>query len=138
MMVTIDVDDAGWNDVPGLEELAVRAIDATVAALNVAHDDLETAILFTSEEAIAALNAHREGVVFILWGSHAQRKGAFIDTRKHLVIQSPHPSPLSAHRGFIGCGHFSAANRWLSGRKLGPIDWRLPPVATLPPPDVSG
>ena len=83
--------------------------------------------IFT-DKTIAALDAHREGIVFILWGSHAQRKGAFIDTRKHLVIQSPHPSPLSAHRGFFGSRPFSRANAWLMEHGQPPIDWRLPPA----------
>jgi uracil-DNA glycosylase len=81
-----------------------------------------------TDKTIAALDAHREGIVFILWGSHAQRKGAFIDARKHLVIQSPHPSPLSAHRGFFGSRPFSRANAWLVAHGQPPIDWRLPPA----------
>lgn len=79
-----------------------------------------------TDRTIAALDAHREGIVFILWGSHAQKKGAFIDTRKHLVIKSPHPSPLSAHRGFFGSRPFSRANAWLVAHGQSPIDWRLP------------
>lgn len=81
-----------------------------------------------TDKTIAALDARREGIVFILWGSHAQRKGAFIDARKHLVIQSPHPSPLSAHRGFFGSRPFSRANAWLVAHGQPPIDWRLPPA----------
>lgn len=79
-----------------------------------------------TDRTIAALDAQREGIVFILWGSHAQKKGAFIDTRRHLVIKSPHPSPLSAHRGFFGSRPFSRANEWLSAHGQNPIDWRLP------------
>ena len=60
------------------------------------------------------VNRHCRGVVFMLWGSYAQRKGAAIDRDRHCVLTAPHPSPLSAHRGFIGCGHFSAANTWLA------------------------
>ena len=67
-----------------------------------------------------------EHVVFMLWGSYAQKKGAFIDTSKHLVLKSPHPSPLSAHRGFFGCHHFSKANAWLQSQGLASIDWQLP------------
>ncbi len=81
--------------------------------------------LFT-DRTIALLDAEREALVFILWGSHAQKKGAFIDTRKHLVIKSPHPSPLSAHRGFFGSRPFSRANAWLIAHGQAPIDWRLP------------
>jgi len=69
--------------------------------------------------------------VFLLWGSYAQRKGQLIDTSRHCVLSSVHPSPLSAHRGFIGCGHFSAANRYLESRHQAPIDWSLPPRAAL-------
>ena len=77
------------------------------------------------------LNRERENLVFLLWGSYAQAKGKLIDTRRHLVLKAPHPSPLSAHRGFIGCGHFSKANAWLRGHGLTEIDWRLPPVSEL-------
>lgn len=76
-----------------------------------------------TDAAIAALNEQRENLVFMLWGSYAQRKGQFIDRKRHLVLTAPHPSPLSAYRGFIGCGHFSAANRYLTAHNLPPIDW---------------
>lgn len=65
-------------------------------------------------------------VVFMLWGSYAQKKAAFVDTSRHLVLKAPHPSPLSAHSGFFGCGHFSKANAFLDSRGLKPIDWALP------------
>ncbi|KRF01953.1 uracil-DNA glycosylase [Frateuria sp. Soil773] len=84
-----------------------------------------------TDAAIDALNREREGIVFLLWGSYAQRKGQLIDTRRHRVLKSVHPSPLSAHRGFIGCGHFSAANRYLAEHGQEPIDWSLPPRALL-------
>ena len=84
-----------------------------------------------TDAAIDALNREREGLVFLLWGSYAQRKGQLIDTRRHSVLSSVHPSPLSAHRGFIGCGHFSAANRYLEARGQMPIDWSLPPRSAL-------
>ena len=77
------------------------------------------------------LNREREGLVFLLWGSPAQAKGRLVDTRRHRVLKAPHPSPLSAHRGFIGCGHFSAANAWLREHGQSEIDWRLPPVETI-------
>lgn len=80
-----------------------------------------------TDHIVETLDREREGLVFMLWGSYAQAKGRIIDARRHCVLRAPHPSPLSAHRGFIGCGHFSAANRWLQGRGLAPIDWRLPP-----------
>jgi len=75
---------------------------------------------------IDCLSEQAEGVVFLLWGSYAQKKGARIDASKHCVLQAVHPSPLSAHRGFIGCGHFSQANRYLIDQGGTPIDWALP------------
>lgn len=82
---------------------------------------------------IEKLNQGREGVVFLLWGSYAQKKGRVIDKKRHLVLQSPHPSPLSAHRGFFGCRHFSQANDYLRARGQKPINWQLPSVAQLSP-----
>ncbi|HEY4293865.1 uracil-DNA glycosylase [Luteibacter sp.] len=79
-----------------------------------------------TDAAIDALNREREGLVFMLWGSHAQRKGQLIDGKRHLVLRSVHPSPLSAHRGFMGCGHFAKANAYLESRGEAPIDWSLP------------
>lgn len=81
-----------------------------------------------TDEAIMALNREREGLVFLLWGAYAQKKSALIDARKHLILKSPHPSPLSAHRGFFGSRHFSKTNEWLHGRGAAPIDWRVEPV----------
>ncbi|WP_111657124.1 uracil-DNA glycosylase [Isoalcanivorax indicus] len=78
-----------------------------------------------TDRAIERLNAGREGLVFLLWGSYAQKKGNLIDRQRHLVLTAPHPSPLSAHRGFIGCGHFSRVNEYLMDRGEAPIDWRL-------------
>ena len=79
-----------------------------------------------TDHIVETLDRERDGLVFLLWGSYAQAKGRIIDARRHCVLRAPHPSPLSAHRGFIGCGHFGAANRWLAGRGLAPIDWALP------------
>ncbi|MEE0960913.1 MAG: uracil-DNA glycosylase [Bacteroidales bacterium] len=76
-----------------------------------------------TDSAIKALAENREHLVFMLWGSYAQRKGAFIDRSRHLVLQAPHPSPLSAYRGFFGCKHFSAANAYLISQGLSPIVW---------------
>jgi len=84
-----------------------------------------------TDAAIDALNREREGLVFLLWGSYAQRKGQLIDARRHCVLKSVHPSPLSAHRGFLGCGHFAAANRYLQDRGEPPVDWSLPPRSAL-------
>ena len=83
-----------------------------------------------TDAVIARVNALEHPVVFLLWGSHAQKKAAGVDSvdrgGRHLVLKAPHPSPLSAHRGFLGCGHFSQANAFLEGQGLEPIDWRLP------------
>ena len=78
-----------------------------------------------TDRVIAQLNEHREHIVFLLWGSHAQKKGAFIDRSRHLVLTSPHPSPLSAHRGFFGCRHFSQTNAYLQEHGETPIDWQV-------------
>lgn len=75
---------------------------------------------------IRKLNDERENLVFILWGSYAQKKGQFIDTSKHCVLTSVHPSPLSAHRGFLGSQPFSKANRYLEENGVYQIDWNLP------------
>lgn len=78
-----------------------------------------------TDHVIATLNQHTSGLVFLLWGSHAQKKGQFIDRQKHCVLTAPHPSPLSAHRGFFGCHHFSRANHYLIQQGKTPIDWKL-------------
>ena len=79
---------------------------------------------FTDED-IRQLDKEREHLVFMLWGSHAQKKGAFINRNRHLVLTAPHPSPLSAYRGFFGCKHFSQANAYLQAHGLEPIDWQV-------------
>jgi len=84
-----------------------------------------------TDQAIQALANEREGLVFLLWGSYAQAKGKVIDPRRHRVLKAPHPSPLSAHRGFLGCGHFAAANEYLVRRGQAPIDWSLPSRAEV-------
>jgi uracil-DNA glycosylase len=78
-----------------------------------------------TDRAIHLINERCSGVVFMLWGSYAQKKALFVDGQKHLVLKSPHPSPLSAHRGFIGNGHFSKANQYLQEHGKTPIDWRI-------------
>ena len=78
-----------------------------------------------TDRVIAQLNEHRQNIVFMLWGSHAQKKGAMIDRRRHLVLTAPHPSPLSAYRGFFGCKHFSQANAYLAQHGIAPIDWQI-------------
>lgn len=79
-----------------------------------------------TDKVIAQLNQHREKLVFLLWGSHAQKKGQFIDRSRHCVLTAPHPSPLSAHRGFLGCRHFSRANDYLRTQGIQEINWQLP------------
>ena len=79
-----------------------------------------------TDQVIDVINRERTGVVFMLWGSYAQRKGAIIDPARHCILKAPHPSPLSAHRGFFGCGHFLAANDYLQAQGETPVDWRLP------------
>lgn len=84
-----------------------------------------------TDRVIDYLNREREHIVFLLWGSYAQRKGALIDRKKHLVLEAPHPSPLSSHRGFFGCRHFSKTNEYLKAHDLEPIRWELPPKSEV-------
>ena len=76
-----------------------------------------------TDRVVETINRERQHVVFMLWGSYAQKKGAAVDTSRHLVLTSPHPSPLSAHRGFFGCRHFSKANQYLVDNGVMPINW---------------
>jgi len=76
-----------------------------------------------TDQVVNVLNAERSSIVFMLWGAYAQKKGAMIDRSRHLVLTSPHPSPLSASRGFFGCKHFSMCNAYLQDRGVDPIDW---------------
>ena len=85
-----------------------------------------------TDHVVDVLNRERENLVFLLWGSYAQAKGKVIDSRRHRVLKAPHPSPLSAYRGFIGCGHFSAANQFLVRTGQTPIDWTLPTAIEVP------
>lgn len=79
-----------------------------------------------TDRVIDVVSGERSGLVFMLWGSYAQKKGSRIDKQKHCVLSAPHPSPLSAYRGFLGCRHFSQANDYLQGRGHQPIDWCIP------------
>jgi uracil-DNA glycosylase len=79
-----------------------------------------------TDAVIRRVNEECEAVVFMLWGAYAQRKAAFVDTSRHLVLKAAHPSPLSAHNGFLGCRHFSQANAYLMSHGRPPIDWQLP------------
>jgi uracil-DNA glycosylase len=78
-----------------------------------------------TDKVIKVLNEHRSGLVFLLWGSQAQRKGQGIDPTRHYILKAPHPSPLSAHRGFFGCHHFSKTNELLRKMNKPEIDWQL-------------
>ncbi|MEO0790081.1 MAG: uracil-DNA glycosylase [Bacteroidota bacterium] len=78
-----------------------------------------------TDATIRTISREREGVVFMLWGSFARKKKVLIEEEKHLILESAHPSPLSAHRGFFGNGHFKQANEYLSSRGLEPIDWKV-------------
>ncbi|ENM5737081.1 uracil-DNA glycosylase [Vibrio mimicus] len=89
-----------------------------------AHSHANTGWETFTDRVIDALNQHRTGLVFLLWGSHAQKKGRMIDRQRHHVLMAPHPSPLSAHRGFLGCQHFSKTNQVLQEQGLAPIDWQ--------------
>ena len=79
-----------------------------------------------TDKVVRLVNDQPTPVVFLLWGNYAQKKAAFVDPSRHLVLKSVHPSPLSAHNGFFGCRHFSKANAFLEGKGLTPIDWSLP------------
>ena len=78
-----------------------------------------------TDRIIECLSVRDKACVFILWGSYAQKKGVVIDSKKHMILRAPHPSPLSAHRGFFGCRHFSRCNAILEGMGESPIDWRV-------------
>ena len=84
-----------------------------------------------TDAVVKALDAERENLVFLLWGSYAQKKGLLVNPRRHKVLKAPHPSPLSAYRGFMGCKHFSIANEVLQRQGQAPIDWSLPPRAEV-------
>jgi len=83
-----------------------------------------------TDKIIQTVNEQNEHVVYLLWGSYAQKKGDFVDTHRNLVLKAPHPSPLSAHRGFLGCKHFSKTNQYLSQHGKTPIHWELPKLAS--------
>lgn len=84
-----------------------------------------------TDKVIETINREQHNVVFLLWGSYARKKGQAIDRTRHCVLEGPHPSPLSAHRGFFGCKHFSRANEWLQQQGRPPIDWALPSKTEL-------
>lgn len=112
------------GDLTGWAKQGVLLLNATltVQAANAGSHQGKGWEQFT-DAVIRTLNERGEHIVFMLWGSYAQKKGAFIDRKKHLVLEAPHPSPLSAHRGFLGCGHFKKANEYLVQHGRRPIDW---------------
>jgi len=112
-------DLTGWAEQGVLLLNATLTVQATLAGSHQKKGWEE----FT-DRIIHAINDKRTNVVFMLWGSYAQKKGAFIDRKKHLVLESVHPSPLSAHRGFLGNGHFKKANDYLEQHGKTPIDWQ--------------
>ncbi|MFN5643580.1 MAG: uracil-DNA glycosylase [Sphingomonadales bacterium] len=79
-----------------------------------------------TDAVIRLVNAKNDPVVFMLWGNYAQKKANFVDSSRHLILKAAHPSPLSAHNGFLGCRHFSQCNAFLESKGLPPIDWALP------------
>lgn len=110
----------GWSDQGVLLLNAVLTVEQANAG---AHQKKGWEVF--TDKVIAELNDKRENIVFLLWGSYAQKKGALIDRDRHCVLMAPHPSPLSAHRGFLGCGHFSKANEYLASVGKSVIDWRV-------------
>jgi uracil-DNA glycosylase len=78
-----------------------------------------------TDRVIQVLNSERENLIFVLWGSYAQKKAAFVDRKKHLVLEAPHPSPLSSYRGFFGSKPFSKINGWLEAHGEAPINWQI-------------
>jgi uracil-DNA glycosylase len=88
-----------------------------------------------TDAVIRVVNAKDDPVVFMLWGAYAQKKAAFVNAEKHLILTAAHPSPLSAHNGFLGCRHFSQCNAFLESKALPPIDWALPDL--LPVENIS-
>lgn len=113
------------GDLTGWAEQGVLLLNATltVEAANAGSHQKRGWEEFT-DAIIRAVNERCEYVVFMLWGSYAQKKGAHIDRKKHHILQSVHPSPLSAHRGFLGNGHFKAANEYLEAHGRAPIEWQ--------------
>ncbi|MCR3756051.1 MAG: uracil-DNA glycosylase [Sodalis sp. Psp] len=123
------------NDIPGfvvpkhgcLQSWAKQGVMLLNTVLTVeenkAHSHASLGWETFTDKVIEVLNIHRKGIVFLLWGSHAQKKGTIIDPKRHHVLKAPHPSPLSAHRGFLGCHHFSKANDLLAQQGKQLIDW---------------
>lgn len=110
-----------------LESWAIQGVMLLNAVLTVevgtAHSQANWGWEIFTDKVISVINKYRNNIVFLLWGKKAQNKGKLIDCQRHTVLQAPHPSPLSAYRGFFGCRHFSKTNHWLTERGIPPIDW---------------
>lgn len=103
--------------------LLLNAVLTVEAGLAQSHQKLGWEIF--TDSIIESLNHHPKSIVYMLWGASAQKKQSLIDSKKHLILCSPHPSPLSAHRGFFGNKHFSQANRWLSKNGRTEVNWKI-------------
>lgn len=110
-----------------LEYIAKQGVLLLNSILTVRHSKPESHKDFGwqwfTDEIIRKISDYKEHVVFMLWGKFAQSKCVLIDSRKHLILSAPHPSPFSAHSGFFGCKHFSLANEWLKNRDIEPVEW---------------
>ena len=126
MSADLDITMSGTGDLSPWAKQGVLLLNATltVEQANAGSHQKRGWETFT-DAAIAALNKNRKGLVFVLWGSYAQKKGVAIDATKHLVLKSVHPSPLSAHRGFYGNHQFSQINQYLTQQGQPPIEWAL-------------
>jgi uracil-DNA glycosylase len=112
------------GDLTGWAEQGVLLLNATLTVLEGAAGSHQKQGWEQFTDAIVhKVAALEKPVVFMLWGSHAQKKASFVDREKHLVLETVHPSPLSAHRGFFGCGHFKKANDYLEANGVEPVDW---------------
>ena len=122
----LDIKMSGSGDLTPWAEQGVLLLNATLTVEQAkAGSHQKRGWEVFTDAAIAALNAHGENLVFVLWGNYAQKKGEAIDGSKHLVLRSVHPSPLSAHRGFFGNHQFSTINRYLTENGQTPINWQL-------------
>lgn len=124
-----DIADFRIPEHGNLEQWATQGVLLLNTVLTVqaglAHSHAQLGWETFTDHVIDVLNRHREHIVFLLWGSHARKKGEMIDRNKHKVLTAPHPSPLSAHRGFLGCKHFSQTNSYLIQQGLTPINWQI-------------
>ena len=116
----------GCGDLTSWAEQGVLLLNATLTVrANEAGSHQRRGWERLTDAAIRALSAHHNGLVFLLWGRHAQLKASLIDRGRHHILTAPHPSPLSAYRGFLGCGHFSRTNALLQAQGKPPIHWSV-------------